>query len=91
MTSHPIDADVAAWMVEELGRKDHLYQEQAAWDIQRKFGRSFVYDNENGNPAISKSVLKHFNALTKDNVVWSRSERFWRTREANDKPGRMQD
>jgi len=86
----PTDADVAAWMVEELQRKSHLYQEEVAWDIQRKFGKPFVYDNENGNPAISPGVLKEFKKLTPD-VVWSRGERFWRARIASDKPGRQQD
>ena len=85
------DADVAAWMVEELKTKKNLYQEQVAWDIKRRFGKSFVYDNANGNPAISKSVLKEFNKLTKENVVWSRSDRYWRARAASDKLGRQQD
>ncbi|MTV30106.1 hypothetical protein GJ654_03755 [Rhodoblastus acidophilus] len=78
------------WMVEELQRKNHLYQEEAAWDIQRKFGKPFVYDNANGNPAISRGVLNEFNKLTPD-VVWSRGERFWRERIPSDKPGRQQD
>jgi len=85
------DADIALWMVEELKRRKFLYQEQTAWDIKRLFGKSFVYDNANGNPAISKSVLKEFTKLTKEDVVWSRGERYWRARIATDKPGRQQD
>ena len=54
----PTDATVAAWMVEQLRGRRHLYQEQVAWEIRRLFGKSFVYNNENGNPAISKSILE---------------------------------
>lgn len=87
----PTNATVAAWMIQELQSRKHLYQEQVAWDIKRLFGKSFVYDNANGNPAISKSVLKEFNKLTKDDVVWCRSDRYWRARAAWDKPGRQQE
>lgn len=90
-TAQPSDADVAAWMLEDLLQKKFLYQEQVAWDIQKRFGKSFVYDNANGNLAISKSVLKKFNELTKERVVWSRGERYWRARIPTDKPGRQQD
>jgi hypothetical protein len=87
----PTDANVAAWMVEELNRQKRLYQDQTAWEIKKRFGSSFVYDNRNGNPAISRSVLKEFHKLTKKDVVWSRSERCWRAREPHDKPRRQQD
>jgi hypothetical protein len=70
--------------------KKYLYQEQVAWDIQRLFGRPFVYANANGNPAISKTVLRVFNKLTKEDVVWCRGDRFWRARASSDKPGRQQ-
>lgn len=91
MRDAPTDASIAAWMVDELRQNKHLYQEQAAWDIQRNFGKAFVYVNTNGNPAISKGVLKEFNKLTKEGVVWSRSERYWRGRLPTDKPGRQQE
>lgn len=87
----PTDSEVAAWMVEEFQRKKHLYQEEVVWEIKKKFGDSFVYDNENGNPAISKSVLKEFRKLTADDIVWERGERCWRTRITTDKSGRQQD
>jgi hypothetical protein len=36
------------------------------------------YMNANGNPAISKQVLKEFRALTDGTLVWERGERAWR-------------
>ena len=82
--------DVAAWMLTEVQKKG-LEQQQAAWDIKRKFGKGFVYDNAHGNPAISKDVLKEFRAVSDESVVWSRTERAWRKRRKFDKPGREQE
>ena len=82
-------AEVAKWMLEELRRSGELYQEDAVWEIQRKFGSEFVYENENGNLAISRQVLKEFKALT-PGVVWEPGERMWRKREEGDPEGRRQ-
>ena len=82
----------AQWMLKKLNADNHLVQEQAVWEL-RKLDPALTYQNDNGNLAISKSVLAEFNKLTKgDDVVWSRSERLWRFRAASDVPGkRMQD
>lgn len=85
-----VPADVAAWMLAELHTSKVLHQDDAAATIHSKFGESFTYDNDNGNLAIAKSVLVIFGTLTKDDVIWSRSGRFWRLRESGDEPGRMQ-
>ncbi len=82
---------VADWMLEQLKREDTLYQESAVGDIEDEFGDEFVYENENGNLAISKPVLAEFRKLTGTTVIWSRSERLWRFRERHDEPGRQQD
>lgn len=87
----PTAKDVARFMLSELKREKYLYQEQVVFDIQEQFGDEFVYDNENGNPAISKEVLKEFRALTEDRVIWERGERMWRFRESYDETGRMQE
>lgn len=83
--------EVADWMLEQLKREDTLHQESVVGDIEDKFGDEFVYENENGNLAISKGVLAEFRKLTGETVVWSRAERFWRFREDHDEPGRQQD
>ena len=83
-------ADVAKWMIEELQRSTHLYQEMAVMEIASKFGDDFVYFNESGNLAIKKSVLTHFRKLTGESVVWERGQRMWRQRALHDEPGRLQ-
>jgi hypothetical protein len=81
-------ADVAEWMVEQLKEEDPLYQEVVVYEIQERFGDEFVYENENGNLAISRKVLSEFRKRTERNVVWERGERLWRKREEYDGDGR---
>jgi len=82
--------DVAKWMLGELQREKYLYQETVVYDIESKFGKDFVYLNDNGNLAISRKILSAFKKLTGDSVIWERAERMWRFREQHDEPGRQQ-
>lgn len=82
--------EAAAWMLEELAKRKYLDQEHVAYKLV-KIDKSLTYHNANGNLAIAKPVLDAFRKAAPDNVVWSRSERHWRYRKANDRPGRMQE
>lgn len=82
--------DVAVFMLEQLNEQNYLYQEVIVWDIRSKFGERFVYENQNGNLAISRDVLKEFRNLTKESVVWERGSRLWRKRESYDPIGKRQ-
>jgi hypothetical protein len=88
--SAPTPADVARWMLAQVEAEDSLYQDDAAAEIERRFGSAFIYENDNGNPAISRAVLSAFRKIS-ENVVWERSERMWRKREEYDSPGRQQE
>ncbi len=90
MTAPATAKEVAAWKLKELNEQDLLYQEVAAYEILDRFGEHFTYYNENGNLAIDKTVLAAFRHITGDDVVWCRSERYWRRREEGDLPGRQQ-
>lgn len=81
---------VAQWMVEELQRVKYLYQQEAVFAIETKFGAKFFYINDAGNPAIDRKVLASFKKLTGNSVVWERGERMWRLREDYDTEGRQQ-
>jgi hypothetical protein len=83
--------DVAKWLAEQVADGQLMYQETVVYEIAEKFGDGFTYANDNGNMAIDKHVLKEFNKLTADTVVWLRSDRAWRMREDHDKPGRQQE
>lgn len=82
--------DVAKWMLDKVTREKELFQIDAADEIQSSFGSEFVYENERGNLAISKAVLKEFRQLSEDIVVWERGLRYWRLRDSSDTPGRRQ-
>ncbi|MBA7555731.1 hypothetical protein ES705_48413 [subsurface metagenome] len=82
--------DVAYWMLEQITKKRELYQNEVVYLIEDKFGPQFVYENQAGNLAISREVLKEFRKLTEETVVWYRSELCWRIRSADDpKVGRL--
>jgi len=76
-------------MRDQVLTEKELYQQDAVYSIMDKFGEEHVYYNDNGNPAISKAVLKEFEELTHDTVVWVRPYRYWRPKEPGDGPGRM--
>ena len=90
-TAPPSPGDVARWMLNELDRTGSLLQADAAAGIEREFGPSFIYENENGNPAIDPDVLREFRELTEDDVVWDRWAYKWRHRQPGDAPGRKQE
>jgi hypothetical protein len=90
-TATPTTGDVARWMLSELDRTGSLLQADAVAGIEREFGTSFIYVNENGNTVIDKRVLREFRELTDDNVIWDRWEYKWRHRQPGDAPSRKQD
>jgi len=83
-------AEVAAWMMQALDGAYVLHQSVAVSEIMQRFGDEFAWINENGSMAIKSSVLKAFDAMTGDDVVWERSGRLWRQRQYYDLPGRQQ-
>jgi hypothetical protein len=85
----PTPDTVARWMLDQVEAEETLYQEEAVADIESLFGNAFIYENDNGNPAISRAVLKAFRRIS-DEVVWERGERMWRKRESYDDPSRQQ-
>ncbi|GAC1561999.1 MAG: hypothetical protein NVS2B7_36180 [Herpetosiphon sp.] len=77
--------DVAQWMVDRV-EQFYMHHELIAKEIQERFGQSFVAQSETGTLAITKPVLKVFNRLTKDRVIWVRGGQYWRLREPGDPP-----
>ena len=91
MNTNAAHNDVAKWMMDQIATGKLIYQEVIVYEIKKRFGDSFVYDNENGNLAIAKATLKAFAKMSGDDVVWERGERCWRKRKPGDKGGRQQD
>lgn len=84
----PTPFEIAQWMVTEVERTQFLYQDEVAPAIKEKFGIEFTYINENGNLAIRKDILAAFRKCTEGVIVWEKSGRLWRKREAYDGPGK---
>jgi hypothetical protein len=85
--------EVASWMKTELEKHGLLYQDETVVQIQNRYEedwKEFVYENNNGNWAISRKVLSVFRELTEDSAVWDRGQRMWRVREHYDIPGKRQ-
>lgn len=72
------DMKVAEWMLAQLESKKWLDQGTAVYQIEKEFGKDFVYQNAGGNLAISKSVLKNFKKISEGLVIWERGEKSWR-------------
>ena len=81
---------VAVWMARMVQSEGRLYQVSAAEEIARRFGREHVYQNAGGALALSQAVLKAFRQLTARDVIWVRGRRYWRKREPDDGPARIQ-
>lgn len=77
-------------MLDELERREDLFQLDAVNGIAERFGPEFTTENRRGTRVIHPRVLKAFNKLTADTVVWEYWGRYWRKRKDGDKPGRLQ-
>jgi hypothetical protein len=87
--NHVFAEQAAAWMHEQIEKNGALYQDEAAAEITARFGDECTYQNDNGNLAINRQVLKQFRTLTETTVVWDSVERMWRRREKYDSPTRL--
>lgn len=82
---------IAEWMFNKF-KGGWLYQEDIAWQLKKEFGDDAIYENDNGNYAINKPVLKAFKKITEGKVVWERSDKAWRILSDNEEyTGRQQD
>jgi hypothetical protein len=79
----------AQWMAERARSANGLYQLTAVGEISRLFGDDLTYYTQMGVLSIDKRVLARFRKLTERDVVWSRLGKYWRTRKADDGPGRQ--
>ena len=70
-------SEVAQWMVDQIRASELEYQEALVQEIEDRFGSEWVYQNDNGNPAISKRVLTEFGKIHAGTIEWDRSERAW--------------
>ena len=70
--------DVAEYMLQELAKDGILYQEKLVQKIQKQFGDEFVFANTHGTLSIDRKVLREFNKIKGDNILWDRDGCCWK-------------
>ena len=83
-------SDVAEWMLATIQEQGELSQNNAFYEITKRFGSGYTTITNSGSPSISKSVLTAFKKISDDIVIWERGDKKWRKREFYDAPGRQQ-
>jgi len=83
----PLDA--ATWMLATVKSQGELYQEAVANELIGHGDEALAYYDDSGNVCVGKKVLSEFKKISPD-IVWSKSGKYWRQRESDDEPGRMQ-
>jgi len=75
--------DAADWMLVELSAKGELHQSDVVIELEKRCP-DLIYENELGNQAIDRRVLREFRRLTEGTVVWVRDEFYWRIKQEGD-------
>lgn len=83
-------AEIAEWMLSVIQEQGELSQNNAFYEINKRFGSGFTTISNSGIPSIGRSVLTAFRKISDEAVIWERSEKKWRKREFYDAPGRQQ-
>ncbi|MDG2962992.1 DUF6953 family protein [Exercitatus varius] len=80
---------IVDWMLTILNKDGCLYQDDVVDFLVKQNLEEFTRENSDGNLVLGKKLLSEFEKQTKDNVVWVRSEFYWRFRVKEDEPGRI--
>ena len=89
-TSKITSSDVAEWILSTIQEQGELSQNNAFYEINKRFGNGFTSISNSGSPSIGKGVLTAFRKISDDVVIWERGDKKWRKREFYDVPGRQQ-
>jgi hypothetical protein len=82
-------SDVAEWMLSVIQEHGELSQNNAFYEINKRFGSGFTSISNSGVPSVGSGVLTAFRKIS-DDIIWERSDKKWRKREFYDAPGRQQ-
>jgi hypothetical protein len=89
-TNKTTSNDVARWMLSVIQERGELTQNNAFYEINKRFGSGFTTITSSGSPSIKSGVLTAFRKISDDIVIWERGDKKWRKREFYDAPGREQ-
>src|SRR6201995_1387321 len=89
-TAQSTPKDVAEWMLSTIQEQGELSQNNAFYEIGKRFGSGFTTITNSGSPSISRSVLSKFKEIGGNTIIWECGDKKWRKREFYDAPGRKQ-
>lgn len=70
--------DVAGFMLEEVKRNGSLPQVGLVDIIKEKFGAEFVFETTHKTLTIDRKVIKEFNKLKGEEILWDKDRCCWR-------------
>jgi hypothetical protein len=80
--------EVSIWMRTQLDRDGCLYQDDVVDHLVKANADSLLRENNDGNLVLERKLLTVFRKLTQDDVVWVKSDKYWRFRVLEDEPSR---
>jgi hypothetical protein len=80
--------DTSQWMLSMLEKEGCIYQDDVVDYLVKGNAEDLLRENADGNLVLGREVLNAFKKLTETNVVWVKSDRYWRFRVKEDEPGR---
>ncbi|MGH8216431.1 MAG: DUF6953 family protein [Rhodanobacteraceae bacterium] len=81
-------ADAAKWMQAQIDRDGCLYQDDVVDHLVKSSQEDLLRENADGNLVVGRTLLDACRKLNAETVVWVKSDFYWRTRVAEDEPGR---
>lgn len=78
----------AEWMQAQIDREGCLYQDDVVDYLVKAGEEDLLRENADGNLVVGRPLLDAFRKLNSETVVWVKSDFYWRTRVAEDEPGR---
>jgi hypothetical protein len=81
-------AEVSVWMRSKLDLEGCLYQDDVVDYLVKYNVDALLRENSDGNLVLERKLLNEFLKLTQDEVVWVKSDMYWRFRVPEDEPGR---
>jgi hypothetical protein len=75
-------------MEQQVLKHGCLYQDDVVDLLVKAKSEQLLRENAQGNQVLGTQLLGAFLKLTKESVVWVRSDFYWRLRVSEDEPGR---
>ena len=69
--------DVASFMLNEIKKNGSLPQFGLVDIIKEKFGNEFVFETTHKTLTIDRKVIREFNKIKGENIVWDKDRCCW--------------